>query len=205
MREYDEELEGWVIANEEGRTYTGEGNGWEAVNDADAEYALAQLAKAHREIERIQAAANRQVERVLLWQEQNSAAPLEAVAFWEQKLIGYRKRLERDDPDLKATYALPSGVIKRTHGRERIVFEDEHEFCEWALVTRPDLIELKPLKNSIKQNPELQPLTGLKELKTTARRSPTGARSRLVDSKTGEPIPGVTLEVGPTTWSAKPT
>jgi hypothetical protein len=86
-----------------------------------------------------------------------------------------------------------------------VVVEDEKAFCAWAVVNDPDLIRVKPSLNDIKQKPQLQPITSVDALKKTARDSPVGAQSQVIDMVTGEKVPGVKIEIGPTTYTAKPT
>ena len=170
---------------------------WEPQNDEEAEWAMQMLARAHRELERIQAAADTKREQIDAWQERASVGPLAAAERFEQKLVGYRKRLEREDPHLRLTYPLPSGVIKRRAGATRVNITDEQAFISWALSNDDSAVKVVPVLSAIKG-------AGYRTVipKETLKKSDGGVTE--VVSLDGEVVPGVEIEVGPPIYGVKP-
>lgn len=160
---------------------------WEITDDGAAGWALRKIARANRELFRLQDAADHEVAAIRAWLDEASSPLARTVGFFESKLIDYRRRLEDESPELAATYKLPGGDLTRRAGRLRTTVVDPEAFTAWALVNEPSAVQLKPLTS---------PLTKLARFVATA-------DGVVVDEETGEVVPGVQVSMGPVVYGVK--
>lgn len=158
---------------------------WAIDGDNTATWALRKLAAQRDEIDRIDAAADAEILRVKQWAEDAKRQPERAAAFFEAKLIDYRRRLEAENPNLPKTYRLPAGDIAVRAGRSSVKVTDESAFVDWAQDNAPHALTYKPK------------VSGLKGMD----RADDG---HLVEPETGELVPGVVEVTADPTYSVKP-
>lgn len=158
---------------------------WMVTDDSAANWALRKLAAEVAEIERIDAQADAEILRIKQWAEQAKKQPEHDAAFFESRLLEYRRCLEVMDPDLRPTYGLPAGELKRTAGRKSVKVTGKDEFVMWALDNRPSALNYSPLVSDL-----------------AGYHREAGA---LFDPETGERIPGVEEVTADPTYSVKVT
>ena len=158
---------------------------WQIDGDNTAVWALRKLAAQRDEIDRIDRIADAEIDRVKRWAEDAKRQPERAAAFFEAKLIDYRRDLETYDPALPKTYRLPAGDICVRAGRASVKVIDESAFVDWACDNRPSALTYKPKVSALKD----------------CDRADDG---HLVDTATGELIPGVVEITADPTYSVKP-
>ena len=159
---------------------------WECTDDAAAGWCLRKIARAKAEMLRHEENAEYEIAGIRQWLDEVSSPLARTIGFFEGRLIGYRRRLEDENPDLPLTYKLPGGDLVRRAGRAKTVVVDEEAFVAWALEAAPDAVKTKPLTSRL--------LT--KEFEVTE----AGA---LVDLRTGELVPGVQVSPGSPTYGVK--
>lgn len=168
--------------------------GWQINDDELAAWALRKIAAAEAEIARVRALADAEIARVQAFVEDGCTGPNRDVEFFKSKLVDYRRRLERDRPDLAQTYKLPSGVLKRAKNPDRVQVVDPVAFTAWAEVNAPDCLSVVPVVSAIKASPVLNhgPLED-------------GARGVVVPmvAEGGEVVPGVVWQVGEDRYDVK--
>lgn len=156
---------------------------WAIDGDNTAVWALRKLAAQRDEIDRIDAAADAEIARIKQWQEDAKRGPERAAAFFEGKLIAYRRDLEEHNPNLPKTYRLPVGDICVRAGRSSVRVTDESAFIDWAADNRPSALTYKPKVSALKDLPR--------------------SGERIID-ETGEPVPGVVELTADPSYSVKP-
>lgn len=169
---------------------------WEIHDDAEANWALRKIYQAEREIERVNANAQREVERILLSRDAAVQSAQQTVSFMKLHLIHYRRKLEEADPTLPKTYRLPAGVLSRRKGPSRYVVTDEKAFIEWAERNDPDAYRRTPLVSAL-DNPNYRCVGEQKESSDVEQRSP-------IVTTSGELVPGVERVREPDRYSCKP-
>lgn len=160
---------------------------WEVTDDAAAGWCMRKIGRANSELLRFQEAADYEVARIRRRLDEVSAPLARTVGFFESKLIDYRRRLEDESPELPATYRLPHGDITRRKGRARTLVLNAEEFTAWALRWAPDAVTVKPLTSTL----------------TKAERFEVTAEGRVVDTSSGELVPGVEVAVSPPSYGVK--
>lgn len=158
---------------------------WEIDGDNTATWALRKLAQQRDELDRIDAAADAEIARIKAWQEDAKRPVERAAAFFEGKLISYRRRLEAANPKLPKTYKLPAGDIAVRAGRPSVKVTDETAFVAWAIDNAPDALSYRPKVSALKDMD----------------RADDG---HLVEPETGELVPGVVEVTADPTYSVKP-
>lgn len=162
---------------------------WEITDDDAANWALRKVSRAQHEIKRLRDAANHEIEHIRDWLDQATGTQATTIRFFESKLIDYRRRLEDENADLAKTYKLPGGELCRRSGRTRTTVTDEIAYISWAVDNFPDAVAYRPLTT---------PLTRDDRFTVTE----TGA---LLDTTTGEIVPGVVVSRGDETYSVRVT
>lgn len=180
--------DGYVPVDPDGAPEVGdETSPWQVVDDSAAEWCLRKIARAHRELRRLEAVADAETSAIRAWLDQASAGPARTIEFFESKLVDYRRRLEADDPDLPKTYRLPAGELVRRAGRVRSTVTDPEAFCAWALAEAPEAVTVKPTPGSIVRSDRFEA-------------TDDGA---VVDTTTGEIVPGLVVVRGEDTYGVK--
>lgn len=156
---------------------------WTIDGDNTAVWALRKLAAQRDEIERIDAAADAEILRVKAWAEEAKRGPERAAAFFEGRLIRYRRDLEDHNPNLPKTYRLPAGELLVRAGRTSVKVVDESAFVDWANENAPQALTYKPKVSALKDLPR--------------------SGERIIDVH-GEPVPGVVEITAEPTYSVKP-
>jgi hypothetical protein len=159
---------------------------WMVESDDAACWAMRKIGRANRELLRVEQVAEYEIAGIRQWLDEVSSPLARTVGFFEAKLVEYRRRLEDENPDLPATYRLPGGDITRRAGRVRSTVTDSEAFTAWALANAPEAVALKPLTSPLKSD----------------RFTPT-AEGALVDTTTGELVPGVQVSQGPVAYGVK--
>lgn len=193
------------LALESGRSLEGDDDNYRIVDDDGAQWALRVMAHAQSEIQRLEAAAEREVERILIWKATASRRPQETVEKMEALLVDYRRRLELEQPDLPKTYKLPNGTIVRRAGSAKVDVYDPDRFVAWALVNDIGAVRVAPAVSGLRgKGSKYRTARPEADVKKTAAISPTGATEAFI-TPDGEIVPGVQLYVPPDTYGAKAT
>ncbi len=157
---------------------------WQVADDFAANWALRKVGQANRELVRLQEAAEHEIAAINQWLEAASAPHLRTVSFFTGRLVDYRRHLEDENPDLPLTYKLPGGALTRRAGRARTVLLDEDALVEWATANHPEAVARKALPSKV----------------TRADRFTTNENGDVVDTSTGEIVPGLRVTVGGPTY-----
>ena len=160
---------------------------WQIEDDGAAQWALRKIGRANRELMRLQEAAEYETAGIQQWLDEVSSPLARTIGFFESKLVEYRRRLEDENPDLPLTYKLPGGDLTRRAGRVRSTVTDSEAFTAWALANAPEAVALKPLTSQLTKSDRFQPT----------------AEGALVDTQTGELVPGVVVSQGPVAYGVK--
>lgn len=107
---------------------------WEIDDRGGAEWAVAKMRQEHRSyladvaptLTAIDALRD-EIERLEGFVEDRKARRDNALAYFEARLTGWLRDLQRDDPKIKSV-RLAGGVVKSTAGRERVVIDDPDVF-----------------------------------------------------------------------------
>lgn len=125
---------------------------WRIDGDRMAAWALRRIAEHQTEVDRLQQAAQADIDAVQAWLADATRGPKGSIAYLEAALIDYRRRLETDNPKLPKTYKLPGGDLTRRAGRISFVVADEDALIDWAETHDPTLLRRRavvtPLKGS---------------------------------------------------------
>jgi hypothetical protein len=156
---------------------------WRIEDDSAASWALRKLRVYEEEIDRLSMLAARERARVSNWELERTKSLYGHKAFFESKLIDYRRRLERKDPKLPQTYHVPGGAITRRKARARVEVTDAQVFLDWAKERDGDAVKLTPLVSALKDRKDRYRVD-----------EETGS---VVDLETGEQVPGVEVHRDP--------
>lgn len=135
------ECRGPAIAHDESEVYLCaenpehegvEDSPWRITDDALANWALARLALAEHNIDRIDAAADDQIRRAEEYRQNAARRFRNDAEFFRSHLIGYYRQVAPTLGKAK-TYELPNGSVTSRQGSEVVVIEDPDDFCETAL------------------------------------------------------------------------
>jgi hypothetical protein len=162
---------------------------WRIESDDQASWALRKLRAYSTEVDRLATLAARERARIRDWQDDRTRSLLGHISFFEQKLIDYRMRLERDNPKLAQTYHVPGGAITRRRSSLRIEVKDRDAFVGWAEENDPGVVKMSPLVQPLKDRKDRYHLD-----------EETGV---VVDLFTGQKVPGVEVLRDPDQYGTK--
>jgi hypothetical protein len=163
---------------------------WRIEDDSAATWALRKLRAYAQEIARLEALASEERRRIADWELERTKSLYGHQAFFESKLIDYRRRLEREDPKLAQTYHVPGGAITRRKGSRRIEVSDEDTLLAWAHAHDQEVVKSSPLVSQFRDRKDRY-------------RVDEKTRS-VVDLETGEQVPGVEVLRDPDQYGVKP-
>ena len=168
-----------------------EGERFRVDDDGSASWALRRLAEAEAELASREAVAAAEIATVERWLEDASKQPERDREFFSALLVDYMARRHEADPKTK-TISLPAGKLTARAGSTKLVVVDPELFFEFAdAVSDSD----RPVYVREKVEPNLA------DLKKCLAAADDGT---VVDTETGEPVPGLALVAGATSYSAKP-
>lgn len=156
---------------------------WEVDGDNTAMWAIGKLDAAIAERDRIRRNAQYQIEQIQAKALRDEAVSTRTIDFMTAKLVGYRRRLEADNPQLPKTYRLANGDLCVRAGRPSVRVIDESAFIDWATDNQPSALSYKPKVSALK---DLGRVDG-----------------QIIDSN-GEPVPGVIEVAGEPSYTVKP-
>jgi hypothetical protein len=163
---------------------------WRIEDDSAATWALRKLRAYRQEIDRITALAAEERARVNTWEMERTSPLFSSQAFFESKLIDYRRRLERENPDLAKTYHVPGGKITRRVGSRRVEVTDQSAFTAWAVENDMRTLKLTPLVSTLKDQKDRYQVDETLQV--------------VIDRETGEPVPGVEVLRDPDQYGVAP-
>lgn len=158
--------------------------GWEPGGDREAEWAIDMVLRGETERDRIRANAQAAIERIQAKALRDEARSVRTVEFFTSKLIGYRRRMEAENPKLDKTFHLANGDLCVRAGRKSVQVDDESAYIDWAIESAPQAVTYKPKVSGLKDLPRQD--------------------GQIIDPSSGEPVPGVREVVGSPTYSVKP-
>lgn len=168
---------------------------WSIDGPNEAGWAMRKLARALREEQRIVDQANDRIGLIEQWRDQAVKAPRRDAEFFAGKLAEWRRLLEETgeiDAQRDRTYRLPEGTIARRKSRDTVEWTDPDLFQQWVdTVEEPDLVAVtvKPRAD------ELHKRIASGRFATVA--DPDRDNELVVvDTATGEQVPGVRVRVG---------
>lgn len=166
---------------------------WKITGDRSAAWAMRQLAARNAEIDRIEGLARDEYDRIDAWAADASHGARADAEFFAAHLKAYYADLYDADPKLPKTYPIPGGKLQRRKNPDRVEVTDEDAFVGWALDSHQfDLLNVKPLKSVISDAAKSKHVVVTQD----------GAI--VVDTSTGETMPGVRVVTGDERIEAKP-
>lgn len=148
-----------------------------------ADWALRKLARIRGRIADNEALAAAEMARITEWLEAENGKLAHDVNFFEGLLTEYHRHVLADEPDRK-TVALPGGKLVARKQPDRWEFGDD--FVAWAQAHIPELVR-------VKVEPD----------RAAAKKHLTALGAAAVDVRTGEVVPGVTVEPGDVRFSVE--
>lgn len=114
-------------------------------DDDAADWALRKLAKHRARAAEVTRMANERIAAITAWHSAQQDSIGHDAAFFEGLLEGYHRRVmdEQAAPWAKKerkTITLPSGQLKATAGKPKVVYDDEGALAEWLRDARPELV-----------------------------------------------------------------
>lgn len=101
-------------------------------NDDDALWAMRRLAHAQREIDRIKAQAQIEIDRINLWVEGNTTSLAGTVSYFDRILGDYLMRVREDEADGRKSLSFPDGVVSSRTVAPKVEVTDLEAFIAWA-------------------------------------------------------------------------
>jgi hypothetical protein len=155
--------------------------------DGQASWALRKIREAQAEQARIKALAEDEIARIEQWAT-DADRPLQGdVDYFTGLLVDYYRRLKEANPKLPRTYKLPDGHIAARKDPDSLDVKDEAAFIAWATEHLPDAVPPKVLKSKLNDDRFAH------------------EDGKVIDTTTGEVVPGVALTVGEDQIKAKAT
>ena len=121
------------------------------INDlGSANWAFRKLSATEQKRKEIKELANKEIERIREWQEQETKGLDNSKEFFEGLLVKYFARQKEVDPKFKLS--TPYGKVATRKQQPKWVYDDE-KIIEWLRTNDPELIRIKeePSKEDIKK------------------------------------------------------
>lgn len=144
-------------------------------DDSKADWAVRKIAEHRAEIDRWQAHYTRQMERVRVTEQAS-------IDYLTRLLQDYFRTLPHKTTKTEESYKLPSGKVYMKAQQPKYT-RNEEELTAWAKENRPELVKTT--------------VTETTDWNTLKKATTTLEDGTVVDSLTGELIPGVTAEMRP--------
>jgi len=154
-------------------------------DDQQATWAMRKLMSLRKRQAEIDALARVEIERIESWHLHASGGLIADTNYFTGVLVEYA-RAERETNDRKSI-SLPYGMVKSRAGSRHVEVSDVAAFTQWAQANSPTLLRVRvePDKAAIKAS--------LKDEGTAG----------VIDTTTGEIVPGVTIVQSQTTYTVE--
>lgn len=183
---------------------------WAARRLANHKAAVARMEdQAAAELARIDAWAEERKAPIVEWLDDSTRGEKSRVEWFTGLLVGFARRLHRDDPDCPKSRKFVGGSCGRKKKPDVLVIDDPALFVEWALTAgRHELLKIEPRSSAIKSEIGVSADVAefiVPKVDRDKKGAPTtpGQTSEVVVVETGEAIPGVTYMVGEEDYWAK--
>lgn len=152
------------------------------------------IGQLHQQRAGIKRTANVERAAIDVWEAAETGRIDKALAFLGSLAARYHQRLLAKDKR-RRTVNLPTGTLKVRKSRDTWAYHDEAQFLAWAAEHRPELVRTKT---------EPEKADAKKALRLAVDKPQPGDEVNVIDPKTGEVVPGLTVIYGHDEHSVAP-